>query len=117
MDEQTMQPLRAQLESDRDGIAAQLRDLGADVEGDRVDLDVEGGFADSAAATTERSEMLSLVEQLSGTYKDTLDALRKMDEGTYGLCERCGNPIAPERLEALPSARLCVRCKQEARTG
>jgi RNA polymerase-binding transcription factor len=40
-------------------------------------------------------------------------ALSKIDKGTYGTCERCGNPIGPERLEAIPYARLCVSCKQK----
>ncbi len=34
-----------------------------------------------------------------------------MEQGEYGICKRCGQPIAPERLLALPEARLCVRCK------
>ena len=38
-------------------------------------------------------------------------ALRKFEEGTYGLCDACGQPIAPERLEAIPQANLCVNCK------
>ena len=38
-------------------------------------------------------------------------ALRKFEEGTYGLCDACGQPIAPERLEAIPQANLCISCK------
>jgi RNA polymerase-binding protein DksA len=37
-------------------------------------------------------------------------ALRKMDEGTYGLCENCGKEIAQPRLEAIPTARFCIDC-------
>jgi RNA polymerase-binding transcription factor DksA len=37
-----------------------------------------------------------------------------MDAGTYGICERCGQPISLERLEALPWAVLCIDCKQQA---
>jgi len=37
-----------------------------------------------------------------------------VDRGTYGVCERCGQPIAVERLEAIPWARLCIGCKQKA---
>ena len=39
-------------------------------------------------------------------------ALERLDEGSYGWCERCGNPIPVERLAAFPSATLCVTCKQ-----
>jgi RNA polymerase-binding transcription factor len=37
-------------------------------------------------------------------------ALEKLDEGTYGLCDRCGNPIAPTRVEALPDSVHCIDC-------
>ena len=37
--------------------------------------------------------------------------LQKLDDGTYGLCDNCGQPINPARLEALPHANLCVNCK------
>ena len=40
------------------------------------------------------------------------DALRKIDDGTYGLCDRCHKPIAPGRLEALPYATLCIECAE-----
>lgn len=117
MQQEKIAALREQLDAERAVIDQQLRDLGANVDGDRVDMSVDGGFADSAAATAERSEMLSLVEGLAATYQDIVDALRKMDEGSYGKCERCGRAIGEERLEALPSARLCVSCKQQAGQG
>ena len=117
MQEEKIGDLRERLEEDRASLVHQLSDLGANVAGDRVDLDVDEGFADSAAATAERSEKLSLVDQLKVTYQDVIEALRKLDEGTYGKCERCGRDIAEERLEAIPSARLCVSCKQQVRQG
>ena len=39
-------------------------------------------------------------------------ALAKIEDGTYGTCERCGKPIGAERLEALPYAELCIDCKR-----
>jgi RNA polymerase-binding protein DksA len=54
------------------------------------------------------------------TYIDDLHhALARVKEGTYGTCENCGNPINPERLEALPTATLCLDCaqQQEANAG
>ena len=44
---------------------------------------------------------------------DVERALQRTDTGTYGTCEWCGNPIDPERLEALPWAVLCIDCKQK----
>jgi DnaK suppressor protein len=48
-----------------------------------------------------------LLEQLAGVEH----ALQKFEEGSYGLCDNCGQPIAPARLEALPQANLCLECK------
>jgi DnaK suppressor protein len=41
-------------------------------------------------------------------------ALRKISKGDYGLCEECGDPIPPKRLEVVPYARLCVTCQGQA---
>jgi DnaK suppressor protein len=46
------------------------------------------------------------LDQISG-------ALRRIAEGTYGICEKCDAPIPPERLEVLPHARFCVPCQQK----
>lgn len=47
--------------------------------------------------------------------EDIDDALARMDVGAYGVCSACGGPIAAERLEVLPHARLCIRCSSEER--
>jgi RNA polymerase-binding transcription factor DksA len=55
--------------------------------------------------------------EITGLFRCTLDevdcALEKLENGTYGICEECGQPIALERLRALPSAALCVSCKRQ----
>jgi RNA polymerase-binding protein DksA len=53
------------------------------------------------------------VETLRSNLKDVDRALERIDDGTYGLCERCGKPIDPDRLEARPWALLCMDCKQK----
>lgn len=80
--------------------------------GEGIEVTSEEGFADSAQATAERSSLLSLVEQLQENRREVAAALERIEQGTYGKCERCGNEIPVERLEALPTARLCVTCKQ-----
>ena len=57
--------------------------------------------------------LISVVRALRSNLGDVDRALAKMDAGTYGTCERCGKPIGPERLEALPWAVLCIDCKQK----
>ena len=54
--------------------------------------------------------------------KEVVSALRKIDDGSFGVCERCGEPVAEKRLEALPFARYCIDCqrvveKEEATAG
>jgi RNA polymerase-binding transcription factor DksA len=43
------------------------------------------------------------------------DALKSLDEGDYGICDRCGEQIEPERLDILPDTTLCIRCAQRIR--
>ena len=57
--------------------------------------------------------MLSLADGLKQRLDDVQAALHRMEAGTYGKCERCGKEIAPERLEAIPAARLCMACKSK----
>lgn len=51
---------------------------------------------------------IPLVENLESHYKDVIDALEKIKNGTYGICEESGEQIPPERLDANPAARTCV---------
>ena len=57
-----------------------------------------------------REEMKRKVEQLE-------EALERAKDGSYGVCESCGQPIDPERLEVLPSTTLCIRCAREVEEG
>ncbi len=115
MDPDTQQRLRAQLEASRRDLIDELRELGADPDSNRVQLDnVDDNFADSASATAERGERLALIDQATERLADTEHALERMDGGRYGICERCGNPIAASRLEARPMSVLCVDCAAAA---
>ncbi len=78
--------------------------------GDSGSLTFDQNFADSSQVTAERAEVEALATSLQESLGEVEDALRKMDAGTYGTCEGCGQPIAPARLEAKPTARLCIEC-------
>ena len=102
------------LEEQKEALRRQLMDMGADPDADSLEgMDFDFGFADSAQSTAERNKVLAVVERLRENLNDVEAALSKIAKGTYGICERCGNPINPERLEAIPYARLCVSCKQK----
>jgi DnaK suppressor protein len=102
------------LQEQKDSLRRQLLDMGADPDADSLEgMDFDFGFADSAQSTAERNKVLAVVERLRENLHDVDLALSKIAKGTYGVCERCGNPISLERLEAIPYARLCVSCKQK----
>jgi len=68
--------------------------------------------ADTGTKTFEREQEISLANSILERVNQVERALERLDEGSYGWCERCGNPIPVERLAAFPSATLCVTCKQ-----
>jgi phage/conjugal plasmid C-4 type zinc finger TraR family protein len=60
--------------------------------------------------TAERGEAEALAGKLKETLSDVERALEKLEDGSYGTCESCGQPIPEARLEAMPAARLCINC-------
>ena len=64
--------------------------------------------ADIGTETFEREKDLSILEGVEAELDDVEAAMRRLDEGTYGICEACGRPIGEDRLEALPATRFCV---------
>ena len=85
----------------------------SDMTGD-VGLDDES--ADAGTATFEREKDLSIENNVRDLLRKIDKALKRMDEKTYGLCERCGRPIEKARLKALPYAELCIRDAQAAQS-
>ena len=112
-----IEELRASLLKERDELQRQLAELEAtsfstpqsDITGE-TSFDEE--YADSGTATFERERDLSLENNIRDLLGKIDKALSRMDEGTYGICERCGRPIEKARIKALPYASLCIRDKQ-----
>lgn len=109
--------LRDELEGHRAHLRQEIEEQGADPDADEVAFVDDAGFSDRSHSTEERSRLISVIKALRSNLRDVERALAKIDAGTYGTCERCGNPIAPERLEALPWAVLCIDCKQKGVGG
>jgi DnaK suppressor protein len=112
LNESKFTEVKAELEAAVTSIEKQLADLGATPPDWSVATEGAEGFADSAHATAERSEQISTIERLVADRTATLAALDRIEAGTFGTCERCGNPIQEERLEALPTVTLCLDCKR-----
>ena len=88
----------------------------SELSGDLASFDEE--FADAGTATFEREKDLSLTNNIRDLTDKIDHALSRIEEGNYGLCERCGRPIEKARIKALPYATLCIKDKQaEERTG
>jgi len=102
------------LRTERAHLVHQLEDLGAAETGDlRADLDFGESFADAAAVTAERTEVLGLVDSLKSQLDDVDAALAHLEAGTYGTCDNCGNRISEARLEFRPASVLCIDCKSK----
>jgi DnaK suppressor protein len=100
---------RSALTAERDRVTNELETIGIDSGAN------DSGFADSGQVTAERGEVDALVGSLRDTLSDVDDALAKIDDGSYGVCEQCGEAIGDARLEAMPAARLCIKCASARR--
>ncbi|MCC6169068.1 MAG: TraR/DksA C4-type zinc finger protein [Caldilineaceae bacterium] len=92
---------RAQIEEEL-GNLRELMQAEVDVEPDEGDAEI-----------FEREKNAALIAVLERKIQDIDSALRSIEKGQYGICERCGRPIEAGRLEVKPDATLCVSCQQE----
>lgn len=90
----------ASLTKDFDAVVEASKDSNADDEHD----------PDGATVAFERSQVDAILQQSKRHLKEIEAARERMAAGTYGMCENCGRPIAPARLEARPVARQCIAC-------
>ena len=100
---------RELLEREKLSLTAQLTEIGyGEAGGSRLDYD--SNFADSSQVTAEKSETEVLVTELKTALSDVNEALLRLENGTYGLCQACGRQISPPRLEAIPTVKYCIDC-------
>ncbi len=78
----------------------------------RSEIDTVLDEGDKALSDLAEETNLTLVDLRKDTLEKIDHALKKLEEGTYGVCEDCGNEISEQRLKALPFAVHCVECKQ-----
>lgn len=70
---------------------------------------------DGTTQAIDRFTDIGIANDLDATRKRTVQALTKLDEGTYGSCDNCGGDISPGRLEVAPESALCISCARSAR--
>ena len=96
--------LREEISSSERSLAGLMRDSGDGAGDDQ---------ADTGAKNITREHELALAANAREMLTQTEHALERLDAGTYGLCENCGDPIGKARMQAFPRATLCVECKQK----
>jgi DnaK suppressor protein len=112
---ENFEALRKRLETQRDEILSMYKqDLRA---GQESADDGTEDIVDRANNAYNRELMFSLSDTERNTLLQIENALKRMDEGSYGRCANCGKNIALPRLEALPWARFCVDCQELAEKG
>ena len=104
-----LQADRAIYQEQATSLRAEADSLALEREPGDVQFDEESG--EGGTVTVDRERNLALSGQATLAVEEIDDALRRIDDKTYGYCERCFQPIPKPRLRALPYARLCVACK------
>jgi len=112
---------RSRLEAERARVTAALENLRSQHEGSMQDeveeSPIDNHMADMASVTIDREIDYSLEENETRLLGAIDAALKRLDDGTYGRCERCRNEIEPERLGAIPWATLCIEDKRRDERG
>lgn len=109
--------IKARLEAERKRINVELSQITANTRPaeERREGSPFGKREEEATEALELEKRLSLENRLKGLLAEVERTLIKINEGTYGICDMCGKPIDPARLEALPQANLCLTCRQKAK--
>jgi DnaK suppressor protein len=113
-DELDLDAIRQELESRRKSTSARVSTLA-----ERPELGSAQGFGkrigDGTTEAISRLTEIGVGRSLETNLARTERALAKLDEGSYGTCDACGEPIPPKRLQAMPDSVLCVACSAAER--
>ena len=107
---------RARLLSRQEEIQGELDRLAAELESFGIEQEIEHGglgnhMAEDGTSVQEQERILAVSADLRDIVGQIESALTRLDEGTYGTCQRCGRPVNPERLEAFPYVAYCIECQ------
>ncbi len=113
-----LKSLRALLETRHAELDAEIENLENDIKAITEDESGESGTggnhpANEGSDVRDAEQSATIHNDLDVMRQQVVEALQRMDDGMYGLCQRCGKPINPERLEALPYAAYDIECQAE----
>ena len=108
----TIEARRNALIDHQRSLRREIDELGADPDLDEVSFDADAGFSDRSHSTEERGRVIATARALRVNLRAVERAIVAIDEGTYGVCTRCGHAIGESRLDAIPWVNLCIDCKK-----
>jgi RNA polymerase-binding protein DksA len=110
-----LREIRSEIESDMLRLEAEITQAEAELVGLMRDSGDGAGDdqADAGAKTYEREQEMTVANNARELLQQNRHALDRLDDGSYGRCESCGNPIGKLRLQAAPRATLCLECKKK----
>jgi DnaK suppressor protein len=111
----TLERFRKRLQEDKERLEEQIEDYERDLEEARLtesssDRSPDPGNAEASSMKLEYAKELSIEQNTVDLLDKANRALARIDAGTYGICESCGNAIPVERLDVLPYSTICVAC-------
>ena len=116
MEQQLLEELKSQLQAKKQQLESQLSEFATKDPNLKDDWDTkyprvpQGNLEEAADEVEEYSTKLNVEFNLESQLKDVNAALAKMEQGNFGVCQMCKNPIASERLKVSPEAKLCQSC-------
>ncbi len=118
MNKREIESTRKKLLAEKEQLQKQLRDLEekglqTSQSEETGDVGFDDEYAGSGSITFEREKDLSIHNNVEDLLAKVNLALEKLEKGTYGICDNCGQKIVDARLKALPYATLCIDCKQK----
>lgn len=108
LERETLERLAEELREERARLREQLAELTQTMDSSSWDDEVRSDPADAGFAISALDQVGHLARNAQEILEQVERALRRMEDGTYGICELCGDPIAKGRLEALPHATTCT---------
>ena len=122
MDKEELKKLKESLSSEMVAIEKQLGEFTSEnplIKGDRKshfhETDPSDSTSDKAHSVTEFEEERAVEQNLELRLREIKETLKKLDEGTYGICEKCVSPIDAKGLKVVPVARFCVDCTKKVK--
>jgi DnaK suppressor protein len=117
--ESTLERFRKRLQGDKERLEEQIEDYERDLEEARLtesssDRSPDPGNAEASSMKLEYAKELSIEQNTLDLLDKANRALARIEAGTYGLCESCGNAIPVERLDVLPYSTVCVACASKS---